>query len=110
MNDQKKKSTTKVVTKEQMIKLLAEELNLKTKSIKPIYNSLENKLRYLLSEANENQNVSVRLFEGISFNSQFIPKRQKLDNFTGKKTFYESKIKPKAVITRRYGEKLNQKY
>lgn len=102
------KVITTVITKEQLIKFLVEESNMDNKVLKNIYNILESKIRNLLAEANLNQNISIKLFEGITLNSKFVNQRRRKDNLTGKIVTFKSKIKTKAIITRRYNEKLNQ--
>ena len=60
-----------------------------------------------LSSVNEERDVCIRLFEGVSIDGTYIPERTKTINLTGESRFMESKIRPKFNITRNYCDKLN---
>ena len=74
-----------------------------------VYNTLENLIFNILSSVDENEDVCIRLFEGISLDGKYVPEKTKKNNLTGETHFVESKIKPKFNITRSYCEKLNNK-
>lgn len=74
--------------------------------VKKVYNELEDLLAQHLSEANNSTDVSVRLFKGISVDSEFLPEKVKLNNITGDVITTIEKIKPKAKVTRQYCEKI----
>ena len=104
-NNEKIKNT---YTKDMIIKNISDmyDGNIGTNTIRNIYNLLEQSILKLLASADSNTDVSVRLFEGITLDSTFIPEKTKLNNLTGKIITATSKIKPKANITRSYCEKL----
>ena len=77
--------------------------------VKNIYNLLEDAIFDSLSSVDSTQDVSIRLFEGINFDCEYIPEREMMNNLTGKMTLVKSKVKPKFNITRSYCEKLNGK-
>ena len=80
-----------------------------TKSVvKDIYNSLEEIIFESLSSVNEEHDVHLKLFEGITLDGLYIPENMKRNNFTGEMSLVESKIKPKFNFTRSYCEKLNK--
>lgn len=94
-------------TKENLIKDIAKQTNNNISDVKEIYNALEKDIFDILSSTDENQDVSIRLFEGISLDGIYVPEKEKKNNLTGKMSLVESKIKPKFNITRSYCEKLN---
>lgn len=94
-------------TKENLIKDIAKQTNNNISDVKDIYNALEKDVFDILSSVSEDQNVCIKLFEGISLDGIYIPEKTKKNNLTGKTSFVESKIKPKFNITRSYCEKLN---
>lgn len=94
-------------TKENLIKDIAKQTNNNISDVKEIYNALENLVFDILSSVNEDRDVDIRLFEGISLDGIYVPAKEKKNNLTGKTSFVESKIKPKFNITRSYVEKLN---
>ena len=96
----------KTYTKDMLIRSIAEKCNKDINTVRTIYHTLEETITKLLSSANENTDITIRLFEGISIDSTFIPEKTKLNNLTGKVITSKSKIKPKANITRNYRDKL----
>lgn len=94
-------------TKENLIKDIAKQTNNNISNVKNIYNALEDVIFDILSSADDSQDVSIRLFEGISLDGIYIPAKEKKNNLTGKTSLVKSKIKPKFNITRSYCEKLN---
>lgn len=97
------------ITKENLIKEIAGKTNKNVNNVKDVYNALEKTIFDILSSVNANENVSIRLFEGISLDGTYVSEKTKKNNLTGKESFVESKIKPKFNITRSYCEKLNNK-
>ena len=94
-------------TKENLIKDIAKQTNNNISDVKEIYNALENLVFDILSSVDENKDVDIRLFEGISLDGTYVPAKEKKNNLTGKTSFVVSKIKPKFNITRSYVKKLN---
>lgn len=97
------------ITKESIIKSIAKQSNKTISDTRDIYNTLEDVIFNILSSVDENQDVCIRLFEGISLDGIYIPEKTKKNNLTGEVNFVNSKIKPKFNITRSYCEKLNCK-
>lgn len=95
-------------TKENLIKDIARQTNKNISDVRDVYNALEKDVFDILSSVDEDKDVSIRLFEGISLNGTFVPEVEKANNLTGKISVVESKIKPKCNITRSYCEKLNE--
>ena len=93
-------------TKDALIRNVAEKCRKDIGTVRTIYNTLEDTISNLLSSANSNTDVTIRLFEGITIDSTFIPEETKINNLTGKVITSKSKIKPKANITRNYRDKL----
>ena len=103
----KNQEKIKVVhTKDMIIKNISEECNKDKKIVRSIYNALENYITEHLSSADIDTDISIRLFEGITIDSEFIPEKTNVNNLTGKIITSKSKIRPKANITRNYREKL----
>lgn len=96
-----------IKTKESIIKNIKKQTNKNISDIKEVYNALEKEIFNILSSVNENQDVCIKLFEGISLDGTYISEKTKKNNLTGELNFVLSKIKPKFNITRSYCEKLN---
>lgn len=102
-DDDKNKIT---YTKEMLIKRISKESRKDLRIVRTIYNALEQDIFEILCSADEDNDVSIRLFEGISIDSTFVPEKTKVNNLTGNTIVTSKKIKPKANITRNYCEKL----
>ena len=96
-----------VISKKKLIKSIKDS---HTKAVvREVYNTLEHLLYDSLASVDKKQDVSVRMFEGITLDGKFIPEKIKKNNLTGETSLVHSKIKPKFNITRSYCEKLNDK-
>ena len=98
-----------IITKEKLIRSIAKQTNRSISETRNFYNTLEDIIFNMVSSANENKDVCIKLFEGISLDGTYIPEKTKQNNLTGKMSFVDSKIKPKFNITRSYCEKLSGK-
>lgn len=99
----------KVIKKSNLIRDIAKQTNNNADDVKVIYNALENIIFKVLSSANKNEDVCIKLFEGVNLECKYIHEKTKKNNLTGETHFVDSKIKPKFNITRSYCEKLNNK-
>lgn len=106
LNSQSKNKTT--YTKDMLVRNIAEMCNRDLSTVRCIYNALEENIAKLLSSANQNTDISIRLFEGITIDSTYISEKTKVNNLTGKVITTTSKVKPKANITRTYRNKLTE--
>ena len=93
-------------TKDMLIKQIVEDCEEDIATVKSFYNALESNIARILSSADEDTNISIRLFEGIVLNSEFVPEKTKVNNLTGKTITTNSKVKPSAHITRYYCDKI----
>jgi L-rhamnose isomerase len=104
-NDSKKVT----YTKDMLIKTVAKDCRIDRNTVKDVYESLEDIVSDALSSANEDSDVSVRLFEGIVLNGVYVPSHEKVNNLTGKTIITKSKIVPKVHITRTYCDKISSR-
>ena len=104
-NDSKKVT----YTKDMLIKTVAKDCRIDRNTVKDLYESIEDSVSDALSSANEDSDVSVRLFEGIVLNGVYVPSHEKVNNLTGKTIITKSKIVPKAHITRTYCDKISSR-
>ena len=65
-----------------------------------IYKTIENNLKDYLYGANKKCDVAVTILKGVTVTATKIPKRTKVNNFTGKKQTYSPYVKPKAEFSR----------
>lgn len=95
------------ITKENLIKDIAKQINKSINDVRDVYNALEKNIFDKLSSVDTNGDISIKLFEGISLDGTYVPEKTKQNNLTGTLNLVRSKIKPKFNITRSYCEKLN---
>ena len=96
-----------VKTKEDIIKTISRKEKKDITEVRDIYRALEDTIFDLISNIKPDTSLSIRLFEGFVINSDYIPKKTKKNNLTGKEIVVDSHIKPKVSISRTYCEKLN---
>ena len=65
------------ITKENLIKDIANQNNKSISDVKDIYNTLERTIFDILSSVETNGDISIRLFEGISLDGVYIPEKTK---------------------------------
>ena len=108
MNNQNntKEKKNAVYTKDDMIKNISKKCRISYYTVRNIYNTLEEDIANILSSANKKTDVTIRLFEGISLNSTYVPEEVRQNNLTGETITSMSKIRPKANITRSYRERI----
>ena len=97
------------LTKDNIIRMIAKQNKQSISSTRDFYNTLENVIFDILCSVNEEQDICIKLFEGISLDGNYVSEKTKKNNLTGETNFVNSKIKPKFNITRSYCEKLNNK-
>lgn len=98
----------KVYTKQMIISHIAKKCKERKDTVYDIYNALESEITELLSTANENEDVVIKLFEGITMNSTFIPSETRMNNLNGETTTFSSRINPKVNITRNFKRKITK--
>ena len=95
-----------IITKDRMIKKISAKTGRSFDTIRRFYNALEDSLAEVLSSADENTDVTIKLCEGFTINSEFVPEKDKVNNLTGKLIKTKEKIKCKANVTKNYCNKL----
>lgn len=70
--------------------------------VKIIYKAIESNLKDYLYDANKkcNSKIAVTILKGVTVTATKIPKRTKLNNFTGERQVFKSYVKPKAEFSR----------
>lgn len=108
----------KVVKKEKLIRDVAKQTNNNISDVKLVYNTLENVIFKYLSSVNKDEDICIKLFEGVTLDGKYVPEKVKKNNFEKSKSrnlagietlLVKSKIEPKFNITRSYCEKLNNR-
>lgn len=97
-----------VYTRSQIIKRVAKSVRIRSSLVKKIYDGIEDEIMELLASAKKDDGVVLRLFEGISVESEFLPHKDKVNNLTGEMITTSEKVRAKAHVTRNYCDKLTR--
>ena len=79
--------------------------------VKEVYEKLEKQIFENLSSitsADDNNAISIKLFEGIQIKGILQPEQTIQNNITGTEVMVDSRIKVKAHITKTYTQKVNE--
>ena len=93
-------------TRDDLVNMISGETGVSQNFARSIYDTMEEKVRFMLSQANENEDVKLKLFEGIALECKFIPEKVRKNNLTGEIITAKSKRKVKGKITKNYLGKL----
>lgn len=99
----------KKITRENLVRMVADKTLLSTNIVKDVYDTLENLVLENVKSTDEENNIVIKLFDGLTINSVYQPEKTKLNNLTGEVITTKGKIKPKATFTRSYCNKLCEK-
>ena len=105
---EKERQVTKV-TKDMMVREIAKVTGKELKAVREFYAAMENALADFLVQAGKDNDVMVKLFEGISVKGTYEPQKMIKSNLTGDMIKTAEKIKVKANITRSYSDKINNR-
>lgn len=105
MNDVK---NVKKISKDDVIRAVADASCLNLKNVRAVFSALENVIPTFLQEADKENDVSIKLFEGVYFEGIYCHKCQKKNNLTGKMVDMPSKIKVKPRVTKSYSDRVNE--
>ena len=100
----------KTYTKEKIIRKVARALGRNVEVVRQIYNTIDDVILDTIGETDQDTDVKIKLFEGITIDSTYIPEKAKMNNLIGEVIQTSSKIKPKFNMTRYYVEKINRPY
>lgn len=103
----KNKTNTKKITRDSLIKAIAKATMVNPEIVREFYDELENLILEHLGSVNENENVAIKLFNGMTLNGIFVPEHKIRNNNVSGNDTVPSKIKPRFNITKHYIEKLN---
>lgn len=106
MKKSKKNSTH---NRESLIKRIVQQTGRSEDVVRQIYNTLDTVVFDTLASATEDEDVKIKLFNGITMTSSFMPSKHQINNLTGKMIQTACKIRPKVTISRDYRSRMNQR-
>jgi nucleoid DNA-binding protein len=100
--------TDLVYKQKEFIKLVAEESGYYQNAIKDIFDGVEAVLERLMSEANSEDQLEVKIFEGLTVGTKYYPAKKAMNPKTGKKITTDEHIYPVAKYTQGYQNKIRE--
>lgn len=97
-----------VYSKSDIIDNVARCCRVRLNVVEKVLAELEYFIMERLSDADSSNDVSLKLFEGISLDASFVPEKEKLNNLTGETITTTSKVSVKANVTKTYKNKVTE--
>ena len=99
-----------VITREQLIKKLAEETGFWQKDMRTVFSVLDKVIMDCFAQATEDEPVAVQLFEGCKIGCKIVPERIRVKPDTQEKVVCKPTVKPNAKFSDRFRELIQQNY
>lgn len=97
-----------VYTKEKIIRKVTSKTVFDLPMVKYVYNAIGDVIEELLLTARPNNEVTLKLFNGLSITGTFMPSKTKTNNLTGQTIKVPSKIKVKMMASREFCDRINE--
>lgn len=99
-----------LVTREQLIRKLAEETGFWQKDMRTVFGVLDKVIMDCFAQATEDESVTVQLFEGCKIGCKIVPERIRVKPDTQEKVVCKPTVKPNAKFSVRFRELIQQNY
>lgn len=97
-----------VITQEQLIKEIANREGENVASVRDIITGMENLIYAYLSSATPTEDVTVKILNGVSITSKYVPGGESINPKTQEKIMIKPRIWSFPRVTWYYNNKLNQ--
>ena len=88
-----------LVTREQLIRKLAEETGFYQKDMRVVFETLGRVMLDYFNQATEDENVAVQLFEGCKIGCKIVPERIRIQPSTRQQVVCKPTVKPNAKFS-----------
>jgi nucleoid DNA-binding protein len=99
-----------LVTREQLIKRLAEETGFWQKDIRSVLQCLDTLMPEYFNMATEDDDVSIQLFEGCKVGCSIVPERVRVQPKTREEIVCKPTVKPRAKFSINFRQTIQQNY
>lgn len=99
-----------LVTRDQLIKKLSEESGYYQKDIKLLLQTLDKVIVDYLSEATDDEDVSIQLIIGAKLSSHVVPARERVDPRNLQPITVKSTVKPSCKFSDDFKYKIQEQY
>ena len=97
---------TKRISRSDLMRIVANNTTASRDIVSEVYKAIEEALFEQVASADKNNDVEVKLFDGVTVRATYCPQKDKLNNLTGDVIKTVSRIRPKITFTRSYCDKL----
>lgn len=97
-----------IIKRDDLVTEISNKLDLHKYSVKEVINCLEEVINGDLIKANKNEDIEIRLFNGLKLKSTYIPSHIGKNPKTNEDVIVDDKIKVIAKVTDYYNNKLNK--
>lgn len=99
-----------LVTREQLVKRLAEETGFWQKDIRVVLQCLDELIPEYFNMATEEEDVKIQLFEGCKIGCKIVPTRERTKPDTREKVICKPTVKPRAIFSVNFRQAIQQNY
>jgi len=97
-----------LINQKTLVKDVAKKLDIFQNSIQTVVDCLEETIREYLLQADANENIEIKLFEGIKLKSKFVPAHKDIHPETKEEIMVDDKVWITSKVTRNLNRKLNE--
>ena len=98
-----------IVTQDDLIREIADKEDIDVTIVRDIFKSAENSIFAYLSSTTPSENIIIKLLNGLSLESEYIPEHQ-INRGIFKNHSCSERIKVKPILTKYYKNKVNDLY
>lgn len=99
-----------VITREQLIRKLAEETGFYQKDMRVVFDILGDVMLEYFNQATEEESVAVQLFEGCKVGCSIVPQRERIHPSTRELITCKPTVKPNAKFSINFRETIQNNY
>ena len=99
-----------LITREQLIKMLAEKSGYYQKDIRDVLKSLDEVVLECFNEVTEEEDVSIQLITGCKIGCSIVPMRERVDPRTQKPIVCQPTCKPNSKFSQDFRKLIQQQY
>ena len=98
------------ITREQVIKRVAEKANYWQKDVRNVFNALEDVILECFGEITDEEPISIRILQGFAFNGYVVPERERRDPRNNEPIICKPTVKVSAKYSDLFKEKIQKQY
>ena len=98
------------ITREQMIRKVAEKANYWQKDVKNVFNALEDVILECFGEVSDDEPISIRVLSGLALQGHVVPERERVDPRNRKPIICPPTVKVSAKYSDLFKEKIQTQY